>query len=178
MKNKNQVHNFQDYLVHGIFFTLYGIVKYLPSPIGDWLRYLVVKIFIKKMGKVKIKEAVTFIYPYNIELEDHVTLNEGVILEGYGGIKVEEGCRIAPRAIINTSNHIFKDKNTPIYKQGLTKGRVHIKKDVWIGANASILQGASIGEGAIVGAGAVVTKDVPPYTIVGGIPAKKIGKRG
>ena len=55
---------------------------------------------------------------------------------------------------------------------------VTIKNDVWIGANTTILGGVTIGKGVIVGAGAVVTKDVPDYTIVGGVPAKEIGFRG
>lgn len=56
----------------------------------------------------------------------------------------------------------------------MTYAPIHIGRNVWIGANAVVLPGVSIGDGAVVAAGAVVTKDVPPCTIVGGVPAKKL----
>jgi acetyltransferase-like isoleucine patch superfamily enzyme len=59
-------------------------------------------------------------------------------------------------------------------RQTLTVGRIHIQKNAWIGANATILQGVTIGENAVVAAGAVVSKNVPANTVVGGIPAKHI----
>ena len=71
-----------------------------------------------------------------------------------------------------------EDINTPIYKQGILKAKVIINEYVWIGSNATILKGVNIGRGAIIAAGAVVNKDVPEYTIVGGVPAKTIKKRG
>lgn len=63
------------------------------------------------------------------------------------------------------------------YRRMARRGPINIGNDVWIGYGAVILRGVSIGDGAIVGAGAVVTKDVDPYTIVGGVPAKTIRKR-
>lgn len=62
-------------------------------------------------------------------------------------------------------------------RHGLKNGGVVIKENVWIASRATILPGVTIGEGAVVAAGAVVTKDVEPYAIVGGVPAKKIGER-
>ncbi|MFH1326516.1 MAG: acyltransferase [archaeon] len=177
MTTKNQTHTLNDYFVHGIFYTLYGIVKYLPSPIGDWLRFLVVKPFVKKMGKVKIKEGVTFVYPYKIELGNNVTLNEGVILDGYGGLTIGDDVRIGHRTSVLSSEHIINKKDIPIYKQGLLKKNTSIKKDVLIGCKAIILKGITVEKGAVIGAGAVVMKDISEYSIVLGNPARKICSR-
>ena len=69
------------------------------------------------------------------------------------------------------------NKNKPISMQPLSSSKITIGNDVWIGANATILCGVHISNGAIIGAKALVNKDVPPYSIVAGIPAKIIGFR-
>lgn len=103
-------------------------------------------------------------------------------------------CSIACGAkfLFNSANHTFSSLSTypfPIFYEewGLdrknvaeawdNKGDIVIGNDVWIGYEAVILAGVTVGDGAVIGARAVVTKDVPPYTIVGGVPAKQIRKR-
>ncbi len=167
-----------DYLLHGIYVPFYGIFKYFPSPIGEPFRYLILKLFCKELHTANIKEGVTIGYPYRVKIGRHVSLNEWVFLDGYGGLVIEDNVRIAHRVSINTSNHKYDRLDIPIHKQGLSSKPVHIKHDVWIGCGAIILQGITIGENAIVGAGAVVTKDVPANAIVGGVPAKVIKMRG
>lgn len=115
----------------------------------------------------------------------------------YGGItaltfddshKIHIGsfCSIAPNVAFMLSadhfvNHIstfpFKAKVISGENEGVSKGDIQVDDDVWIGYNATIMSGVHIGQGAIVAAGAVVTKDVPPYAIVGGVPAKIIKYR-
>ena len=85
--------------------------------------------------------------------------------------------RIGPHVNLLASNRIYKDPNIPIMKQGHTENGITVGNDVWIGAGSNILDGVRIGDGSIVAAGAVVNKDVPPYSIVGGVPAKIIGRR-
>lgn len=109
-------------------------------------------------------------------------------------LKIGKFCSIACGAkfLFNSANHTVKSLSTypfPIFFEewGLdvrdittawdNKGDIVIGNDVWIGYEAVIMSGVTIGDGAIIGTRAVVTKDVPPYTIVGGVPAKQIRKR-
>lgn len=75
------------------------------------------------------------------------------------------------------STYPFKTIVWKMGKEALSKGDITVSHDAWIGANAIICSGVSIGQGAVIGAGAVVTKDVPPYAIVGGVPARIIRYR-
>ncbi|MNK22778.1 dTDP-4-amino-4,6-dideoxy-D-glucose acyltransferase [compost metagenome] len=169
--------NIRDYFLHGIYLNIYGLVKYFPSPIGDFLRYWVIKPFIKKMGKVRISEGVTIWYPYRVTLGDNVTLNNGVTIDGYGEVEIHDFVRVAHRATILSSDHIFSDPHTPIYQQGLSQNKTVIHKDCWLGCNTVVLPGVIIENGSIVGANAVVTASFSAYSIIGGIPGKKIGDR-
>ncbi|MBN1187222.1 MAG: acyltransferase [Bacteroidales bacterium] len=167
----------KDYILNGLFINLYFPFKYLPSPVGDILRYLIVKIFIKKMGKCRIYEGVTFWYPYNIQIGNNVTINEFIYFSAYDNIIIKNNVRIGTRATFITSDHVFIDKKKPIFRQGLQNAPIIIEDDVWIGANVTILKGVKIGKGTIIAAGAVVTTDVPEYSIFGGVPAKLLKTR-
>lgn len=90
-----------------------------------------------------------------------------------GKVTIGNDVMMGPECIIYTRNHKFSELDKPMNKQGFADMKeVIIGNDVWIGGRVIILPGVKIGDGAIVGAGAVVTKDVPPYAIVGGNPAK------
>jgi acetyltransferase-like isoleucine patch superfamily enzyme len=167
-----------DYIGMGVYFFIYGLVKYFPSPVGDWLRYGVSKPFVQHLGKARLYEGVTFWYPYRIVIGDHVTLNEWVYVDGFGGVQIGDGVRIAHRVTILSSDHRYKNNQQPIYQQGIVASRTVIEDDVWIGCSAVILPGVHIARGAVVAAGAVVSSDVAPYMIVAGVPAKPIGRRG
>ncbi len=167
----------RDYILHFLYLPAYGVVKYLPSPIGDWLRWLVTRPFTASLGKVRIYEGVTFWYPYRIRIGQDVTLNEWVYLGGFGGLTIGSHVRIGHRTSVITSDHIYDDLTLPIHEQGLAHAEVAIEDNVWIGCNVTILKGVRIGEGAIIAAGAVVTRNVPAYAIFGGVPAKQIGTR-
>ena len=85
---------------------------------------------------------------------------------------------MGPDVVIMTNSHNFERIDIPMNIQGsAVPKKVVIGNDVWIGTRAIILPGTTIGNGAIIGAGAVVTKDVPEYGIVGGVPAKLIRNR-
>lgn len=88
----------------------------------------------------------------------------------FGGIVIEDGVFIAPKVSLLTEGHPISARD----RHSLNVAPIHIKKNAWLGANATIMQGVTIGENAVVASGAVVTADVPDDTVVGGIPAKVI----
>ena len=91
-----------------------------------------------------------------------------------GPVTIGSHVNLAQGITVTALNHNFADATKRIDEQGITTRQVVIEDDVWIGANAVILPGVTIGRHAVVAAGAIVTKDVPPYTLAGGVPAKTI----
>lgn len=138
------------------------------------IRNLFIDRFLKHRGKhVEICRNVEFRYPHNISIGNNTTINKRVLLDGRGGnIVIGDNVDIAQDVHIWTLQH---DYNSPDYKA--VGGDVHISDYVWLASGATILPGVSIGEGAVIATGAVVTKDVPSYTVVGGIPAKPLAIR-
>ena len=91
-----------------------------------------------------------------------------------GPVKIGNHVNLAQGITVTALNHNFTDSNKRIDEQGISTNAVSIEDDVWIGANAVILPGVNIGNHCVVAAGAVVTKDVPPHSLVAGVPAKVI----
>ncbi len=115
--------------------------------------------------------------PERLYIENNVAMNNDVWINASGNVHIGNNVIIGPRVIIHSANHKYDDPSIPIQKQGHIFERVVIEDDVWIGAGAIILPGVKIGRGSVIAAGSVVTKDVPPYTIVAGVPARKIKDR-
>ncbi|VAW41000.1 hypothetical protein MNBD_GAMMA01-794 [hydrothermal vent metagenome] len=92
-------------------------------------------------------------------------------------IDIGRNVMIAPAVTIRDTDHCFDRTDIPMRNQGIITSPVTIEDDVWIGHGAIILKGVTIGTGAVVAAGAVVVKDVLPFSIVGGVPAKVISSR-
>ncbi len=114
-----------------------------------------------------------------IKIGSNITFNSNVMINarGKGKIEIGDNVLIGPNVVLRSNNHKFDDIDIPIAMQGMIDGEIIIKNGVWISSNCVVLPNCTIGEGAIVAAGAVVTKDVEPFSIVGGIPAKVIGTR-
>lgn len=91
-----------------------------------------------------------------------------------GYIEIGNNVMMSPRVSIYSENHNFSNTEQPMIEQGVTRSFVKIEDDCWLAANSLILAGVTVGKGAIVAAGSVVTKDVPPYAIVAGNPAKVV----
>lgn len=100
-----------------------------------------------------------------------------VVLFGAGGIEIGENVLISPGVVITSHQHTFERSDETIRAQPMDFGRVVIERDVWIGANASILPGTRLGEGTVVGAGATVTRDLPPGSVALGVPARVVRER-
>ncbi len=99
-------------------------------------------------------------------------VGEYSIIRGQGGVTIGDRVYTSPFTQIIAVNHVFDDPNRPFVEQGITAEGIVIEDDVWLGAGSVITDGVRVGRGAVVAAGAVVTQDVPPHTVVGGVPAK------
>lgn len=111
----------------------------------------------------------------NISIGKNCHINEHVFIQG---AIIGDNVMIAPNATILNDSHTFEHSEIPMIMQPkIENDNPIIEDDVWIGRNVVILNGIKIGKGAIVGAGAIVTRDVKPYSIVGGVPAKYLKMR-
>jgi len=149
-------------------------------------------------GSVEVLRGVVVRNGHAVSVGPGSRLREGVILQArdalrvgsrtdlgsyttiFGNVSIGCDCMLAPHVMLAGGNHVFEDRSVPMKYQGShggdTRG-ITIGDDVWIGANAVVVDGVEIGCGAIVAAGAVVTQDVPPYAIVGGNPASVLRYR-
>lgn len=101
-------------------------------------------------------------------------IGEFSVIRGQGGVQIGDRVFTSPFSQIIAVNHRFDDPERPFIEQGITAQGIVIEDDVWIGAGAVITDGVRLGKGSVVAAGAVVTRDVPPHTVVGGVPAREL----
>jgi acetyltransferase-like isoleucine patch superfamily enzyme len=111
-----------------------------------------------------------------IEMGNGVGFNYGCYVNGYGGLVIGDGTMFGPYSMIHTANH-ETDANLSLAEQGWEPEQTTIGEGVWIGMGVCVLPGVTIGDGCIVGAGAVVPKDLEPWTVNVGNPAKPIRSR-
>ncbi|MBQ6265387.1 MAG: sugar O-acetyltransferase [Clostridia bacterium] len=134
----------------------------------SYVKYLE-ELFGRKLDGVRILTPFICDFGNRVKFGSGVFINHSAILSASGGIEFEDGVMLAPGVRIATINHDMNERHIKY-----TYGKVLIKKNAWIGMNATICPGVTIGRYAVVAAGAVVTKDVPDYAVVGGVPAKVI----
>lgn len=108
----------------------------------------------------------------NIHVGEGVFINACCHFQDHGGVTLGDGCQIGHNVVFATLNHGL----APEERVSTIPAPIVLGKNVWVGSNATILQGVSIGDNAVVGAGAVVTKDVPANTVVGGVPANSLNQ--
>lgn len=115
----------------------------------------------------------------SVELGDNISINANACIGAADGGKIVIGhdVQIAQNVVLRASDHAFDRVDVPIMEQGHTGGAIRIGNDCWIGANAVVTRNVTVGDHSIIGAGAVVTRDVPPYAIVGGVPARVLRMR-
>ena len=147
--------------------------RFIPSLPSQRMRnWGMRKMGVKMTKEVKFFENFQVRNPNNVIIEDGVSIGPRVLLDGRCGLTIHKNAVIAYDAIIWTLNHDYNDVNF------CGKGApVEIGPYAWVCSRSIILPGVKIGEGAVVASGAIVTKDVDPWTVVGGVPAKKIGER-
>jgi acetyltransferase-like isoleucine patch superfamily enzyme len=160
------------------YLRLFDAREFLAEAIG-WIPSHTVRLFsyrhllgIRIGSDSSIHRNCRFYYPAGVEIGPHVVINRDVLLDGRLGIVIGANASISEGAMILSLEH---DPNSPTFAP--RGAPVIIGERAFIGTRAIILPGRTIGEGAVVAAGAVVAKDVEPYSIVGGVPAKPIGER-
>ena len=139
-----------------------------------------VRAMLTRLTGREIDESVTVFPPFycefgkNLLLGRGVFVNQGCRFQDTGGITIGDGTLIGHACTLTTLNHAVD----PARRADMVPAPVRIGRQVWLGANVSVVPGVTIGDGAIVGAGAVVTKDVPANTIAAGVPARVIRRTG
>lgn len=107
-----------------------------------------------------------------VRIGDRTSIGRGNVIWGQGGVTIGQDCLLGPNVTIVSENHRFDSLAVPIREQGHDRSPVVIGDDCWIGAGVVVLKGVTIGSGAVVAAGAVVTRDVPAFAVVAGVPAQ------
>jgi len=176
-------------------FLLYALMPKNQARPRLWVKLFILPFFINKGKGAKIqKRSRIDVLPTNevyiganSTIEDYCTINNGMgeILIGdntrigigsvlIGPVHIGHNVRLAQNVVITSLNHNYSNISKPISEQGVHTETISIGDEVWIGANAVILPGILIGKHSVVAAGSVVTKDIPPYTVVAGNPARII----
>lgn len=158
---KSIILEFKIFLLH--------MVGYIPS---HMLRNMLYRAGGIKIGKGSAVHMGARFYDANIEIGEDSIIGEKAVLDGRARLKIGSHVAMASEVMIYNSEHNINDE---LFKA--TESPVTIEDYVFIGPRAIILPGVTIGTGAVVAAGAVVTKDIPPYAIAAGVPAKIIGER-
>jgi len=160
-----------------------------------WIKLLVNPFFISKGKGACIRTRTRMdVVPWNqfeigsySTIEDFSAINNGVgaVVIGdrtkiglsntiIGPVTIGNDIRLAQNITLSGLNHVYEDPNFPIHEQGVTTAPIVIEDETWIGANAVILAGVRIGKHSIVAAGSVVTKDIPPFSVALGNPARVV----
>lgn len=160
----------------------YGFARYLPastSPITHWARMIrraVCRHLFDYCGdNVNVEKGAYFATGGGISIGKGSGLGVNCLV--HGPLEIGEKVMMGPDVVILTHTHNIDRTDIPMGDQGSRVAKVIIGNDVWIGMRSIIMPGVRIGNGAVIGAGAVVTKDVPDYAIVGGVPARVIKYR-
>lgn len=160
---------------------LTGFVRYYDYRVGRIPSHHIRKFIYKHIYLMDIADTATIYYgaqirkPFKIKIGPGTTIGDNAILDGRNGIEIGSNVNLSSNVSIWTEQHDHRD---PWFRcETQKKEKVIIGDRAWLGPNTIILHDVQIGKGAVVGAGAVVTKNVEDFTIVGGIPAKKIGER-
>ena len=138
-------------------------------PMTEEYDTLVARLFIAGFGEgSRIAQPVNVVRAKNVTIGNNVVIMFNVLMMAAGGITIDDDVLVAANAQLISNNHDYANHHV------LTCKPVHLKRNCWIGAGATILPGVTVGENAVVAAGAIVTHDVPDNTMVAGVPARVI----
>lgn len=152
------------------------IISRLPGGIGSFMRRRFYG-FAKCGRDCLLLENVWIEYPERLSIGEHVNIARGVIINAAGDVAIDDWVLLGPDVIIYSQDHVFDGIDVPISMAPDRRAPIRIGRAAWVASRAIITAGVTIGEGAVVAAGAVVTRDVPPFTLVAGVPARVIRER-
>ena len=170
---------YKDHLLHLWCEEFFGwLGRSLPGLFGMVFRWGLYRLLFAELKSFcTIYPGVYLTHTYGLKVGKGFSPNSGALIDARGGIDIGDHVMVGPYAVIVSSNHSFQQTDAPMATVDHIMAPVKIGNDVWIGAHAVITAGVTIGNGVVVSAGAVVTKDVTDYQMVGGVPARVIGKR-
>ena len=146
---------------------------------GLAVRYALLRSLAQSCGEnVAIFPNCFILHPEKLAIGDNVSIQPMCYIDAAGGIRIGNDISIAHGVTIMSSTHRYDRTDLPIRNQGIEFAETEIQDNAWIGAKATILYGKRIGKGAVVGANSVVTKDIAPFTVNAGVPARFIKKIG
>ena len=135
------------------------------------------KICLKECAYLDRNVSVTVHENGYIEIGKLAYIGPSTCIAGPGPVKIGNYCLISSHCGVYGNNHVFDDPAVLIREQGFTNKGITIEDDCWLGTGVKVLDGVTIGQGSVIGAGAVVTKNIPPYSVAVGIPARVIAQR-
>lgn len=184
-----------------VFERMYSFVSWVPTRLGCWLRKVILQHAAKQIGvgleldtgiritgfaSISLGNNFTMmrlgaLHAHNgmLKIGNNVSVNTNTCIAPCDGgvVEISDNVLIAQNVVIRAADHRHDDIGRPVNMQGHVGGEIFIGEGAWIGANAVITRNVRIGAHAIVGAGSVVTKDVPSFAVVGGVPARLIRQR-
>jgi putative colanic acid biosynthesis acetyltransferase WcaF len=157
-------------LIWGIVWALF--YRPSPRPMHTW-RCFLLRIFGAKLGKAVHPYPASWVWaPWNLEMGDHASLADGVDCYCVDRIRIGAHAVISQYTFLCGASHDYEQRDFPLYSKPITIG-----EGVWVAADVFVAPGVTIGDGAVVAARSTVTKDVEPWTVVAGTPAKVLKKR-
>ena len=163
----------------GKFYYKWYLVKNIPGLLGIEIRKRFLTKHLKNVGEnLEVHEGVYIRNVNKLSIGDNVGIGVDSFIQAAGRVTIGNNVMFGPGVKIWSANHRFADPNKPISEQGYDFAEVIIGDNVWIGANSFIMPGSKIGDGVVISAGSVVGgREIPPFIILAGNPARKIGDR-
>lgn len=156
--------------IHRVIEAALWMISWAPC---EAMRVSGLRLFGARIGEdVSMARAVRVFHPWRLSIDAHSVIGCRVVLDARAGLGIGSNCNISDEVAIWTAEH---DVQSPDF--AMTTEPVTIGNRVWLCHRSTLLPGVAVGEGAVVASGAVVTRDIPKFTIAGGVPARAIGER-
>ena len=155
-----------------------AFIARFPGKIGDILRANYYRARLAHCGaQPRFAYNIRILCPEKLSIADNVEIAWDTVLDATGGIAIGEWSGVGPGSMLLASGEYYTDPNSPVRKPSMPAQPIRIGRDVWIGANCIVNMGVTIGDGAILSAGSVIGKNVPPFALMSGNPARVVGWR-